>query len=53
MPRPEIGLEGLPAAAVEEASWWEAHIVEVVYGLPPDAPRGRGRNRSTTRNAPA
>ena len=53
VPRPEIGLEGLPAAAAEEASWWEAHIVEVVYGLPPDAPRGRGRNRSTTRNAPA
>ena len=24
-----IGLEGLPAAAVEEASWWEAHIAEV------------------------
>jgi Mu transposase, C-terminal len=40
VPRPEIGLEGLPAAAVEEASWWEAHIVEVVYGLPPDAPPG-------------
>ncbi len=36
--RPGIGLEGLPAAAVEEASWWEAHIVEVVYGLRPDAP---------------
>jgi hypothetical protein len=40
VPRPEIGLEGLPAAAVEEASWWEAHIVEVVYGLSPDAPPG-------------
>jgi hypothetical protein len=39
-PRPEIGLDGLPAAAVEEASWWEAHIAEVVYGLPPDAPAG-------------
>ena len=39
-PRPEIGLEGLPAAAVGEASWWEAHIAEVVYGLPPDAPGG-------------
>ncbi|MQA63862.1 MAG: hypothetical protein GEU86_20890 [Actinophytocola sp.] len=38
--RPEVGLEGLPAGAVEEASWWEAHIVEVVYGLPPDAPAG-------------
>jgi transposase InsO family protein len=39
-PRPEIGLEGLPAAAVEEACWWEAHIAEVVYGLRPDAPAG-------------
>ncbi len=38
--RPGIGLEGLPAAAVQEASWWEAHIAEVVYGLRPDAPAG-------------
>ncbi len=38
--RPEIGMEGLPAAVVEEASWWEAHITEVVYGLRPDAPAG-------------
>ena len=38
--RPGIGLEGLPAAAVEEASWWEAHIAEVVYGMRPDAPAG-------------
>jgi hypothetical protein len=38
--RPGIGLEGLPAAAVEDAAWWEAHIAEVVYGLRPDAPEG-------------
>ena len=38
--RPGIGLEGLPAAAVEEAAWWEAHIAEVVYGLRRDAPAG-------------
>jgi transposase InsO family protein len=38
--RPGIGMEGLPAGAVEEASWWEAHIAEVVYGLRPDAPAG-------------
>lgn len=38
--RPEIGVDGLPAGALEEASWWEAHIVEVVYGRPPDAPAG-------------
>ena len=52
-PRPEIGLEGLPADAVEEASWWEAHIAEVVYGLPPDAPAGHGRGRSTIPSGPA
>jgi transposase InsO family protein len=38
--RPGIGLEGLPAAAVKEASWWEVHVAEVVYGLRPDAPAG-------------
>jgi hypothetical protein len=36
--RPGIGTEGLPAAAVEKAAWWEAHIAEVVYGFRPDAP---------------
>lgn len=41
-PRPEIGLEGLPAATLEDACWWEAHIAEVVYGLRPDAPAGTG-----------
>ncbi|MGH3815208.1 MAG: integrase, partial [Pseudonocardiaceae bacterium] len=30
--------EGLPADAVEEARWWERHILEVLSGLPPDAP---------------
>ena len=39
--RPEVGLEGLPAAVVEDASWWEAHIAEVVYGLRPDVPARR------------
>ena len=38
--RRDAGLEGLPAAAVEDASWWEAHIAEVVYGVPPGAPAG-------------
>jgi transposase InsO family protein len=39
-PGPGIGLEGLPAAVVEEASWWEPHITEVVYGTRPDAAAG-------------
>jgi hypothetical protein len=39
-PGPGIGLEGLPAAAAEAASWWEPHITEVVYGTRPDAPAG-------------
>ena len=52
-PRPETGLEGLPTAVVEEASWWEAHIAEVVYGCGRTRLRGRGRGRSTTRSGPA
>ena len=35
---PQVGVEGLPADAVEQARWWEGHIAEVVYGLPPEAP---------------
>ena len=38
--RPGFAIESLPAAAPEEASWWQAHIAEVVYGLRPDAPPG-------------
>jgi hypothetical protein len=33
-------LDGLPEAAVAEALWWERHIIEVLRGLPPDAPLG-------------
>jgi transposase InsO family protein len=38
-PVPPVGsLDGLPTGAVERALWWERHIVEVLYGLPPDSP---------------
>ncbi|KJK58511.1 transposase [Saccharothrix sp. ST-888] len=33
-------LEGLPEAVAAEALWWEAHIVEVLRGVPPQAPPG-------------
>ena len=33
-------LDGLPEDAVAEALWWERHIVEVLRGIPPDAPPG-------------
>jgi putative transposase len=31
-------LNSLPAQTLQEAEWWERHIVEVLTGLPPDAP---------------
>lgn len=35
-------LEDLPEAELERARWWEHHIVEVLRGVPPEAPRGTG-----------
>lgn len=29
-----------PEAAAEQAHWWERHILEVLHGLPSDAPEG-------------
>lgn len=29
-----------PDAAADQARWWERHILEVLHGLPPDAPEG-------------
>ena len=34
------GLAGLPPETAERARWWEAHIIEVVDGIRPDAPAG-------------
>jgi transposase InsO family protein len=39
-PPARTGLAGLPPEAVEQARWWEAHIIEVVDGTSPDAPAG-------------
>ena len=43
-PRPGVPavsvLDGLPAGAVQEARWWQRHIVEVLTGIPPDAEDG-------------
>jgi hypothetical protein len=30
----------LPSEAVDEALWWERHLLEVIHGLPPDASAG-------------
>ncbi len=37
---PSTPLDGLPEAVAAEASWWERHIVEVLRGVPPQAPPG-------------
>ena len=37
---PSTPLEGLPEAVTAEALWWERHIVEVLRGVPPQAPDG-------------
>ena len=39
-PGTRTGLAGLPPEAVEQARWWEAHVIEVVDGTRPDAPAG-------------
>lgn len=46
---PQGLLDSLPADVVEQARWWERHIVEVIMDIPPDAGRQRARGRSTTR----
>jgi transposase InsO family protein len=37
---PQGLLDGLPADALDEARWWERHVVEVITGVPPEAGRG-------------
>jgi hypothetical protein len=37
---PSAPLDGLPEVVAAEALWWERHIVEVLRGVPPQAPPG-------------
>lgn len=37
---PSTPLDGLPATVAAQALWWEQHIVEVLRGVPPQAPPG-------------
>jgi putative transposase len=39
-PLSAAALGGVPRGAVEEALRWERHVVEVLTGIPPDAPPG-------------
>jgi hypothetical protein len=39
MPQVSV-LDGLPGEAVQEALWWQRHIVEVLTGVPADAEEG-------------
>ena len=37
---PQGLLDSLPAEAVDQARWWERHIVEVITGVPPETGTG-------------
>ncbi|MFF5359785.1 hypothetical protein ACFY4I_10340 [Streptomyces scabiei] len=37
---PTARIAEFPKTAAEQACWWERHILEVLDGLPPDAPAG-------------
>ncbi|GAA2429797.1 hypothetical protein GCM10010433_32580 [Streptomyces pulveraceus] len=37
---PTARIAEFPEAAADQARWWEGHILEVLNGLPPGAPRG-------------
>jgi hypothetical protein len=35
-------LDHLPEKVAERALWWQHHLIEILTGLPPDAPAGTG-----------
>ncbi|CAM5464331.1 hypothetical protein SMICM304S_00350 [Streptomyces microflavus] len=37
---PTARIAEFPKRAADQARWWEGHILEVLHGLPPDAPHG-------------
>ncbi|MFJ8531765.1 Mu transposase C-terminal domain-containing protein [Streptomyces sp. NPDC093591] len=37
---PTARIAEFPKTAADQARWWESHILEVLHGLPPDAPQG-------------
>jgi hypothetical protein len=37
---PTARIAEFPKNAADQARWWEGHILEVLHGLPPDAPQG-------------
>ncbi|WP_329160600.1 Mu transposase C-terminal domain-containing protein [Streptomyces anulatus] len=37
---PTARIAEFPKKAADQARWWEGHILEVLHGLPPDAPQG-------------
>jgi len=37
---PAGSLHGVPLEVIEEAQWWERHVVEVITGRPPEAEAG-------------
>jgi putative transposase len=37
---PQSAVERLPTETMEQARWWERHLIEVIAGVPPDSPAG-------------
>jgi hypothetical protein len=50
-PLSAAALGGVPEEAAEDALRWERHIIEILTGIPPDAPRRRRPGPGTTRRS--